>query len=348
MNDLWRPLSDLPLRVESYRLEALELITQSGYRRLTTEICLEGGGFTGRGEEVAWGAELQEAFRARGGYLPLAGRFTLGTFSALLEQQELSPDPPPIKDWLHYRRWAFESAALDLALRQNRLNIASALQRKVHPLRFCTSLGLHDFGEIEKRFAIHPDMEFKLDATPDWSVELCEQLAQTGAVNVVDFKGAYVGTPVDVASDLGLYKRVLDAMPEVIIEDPHDTPEVRDLLLARDARIAWDAPIHHVSDLERMPLRSSAINIKPSRFGSLEHLLEAYEFAGRHKLMVYGGGQFELGVGRRQNQLLAALFHADGPNDVAPRGYHMLESKEPRPASPLRLDVAPTGFDLLT
>ncbi len=33
---------------------------------------------------------------------------------------------------------------------------------------------------------------------------------------------------------------------------------------------------------------------------------------------MYGGGMGELGVGRGQIELLAALFHPDAPNDVAP------------------------------
>ena len=33
---------------------------------------------------------------------------------------------------------------------------------------------------------------------------------------------------------------------------------------------------------------------------------------------MYGGGMGENGVGRGQIQLLASLFHPDGPNDVAP------------------------------
>src|SRR5207249_10229851 len=36
---------------------------------------------------------------------------------------------------------------------------------------------------------------------------------------------------------------------------------------------------------------------------------------------MYGGGMGELGVGRGQIELLAALFHADAPNDVAPSAY---------------------------
>ena len=34
----------------------------------------------------------------------------------------------------------------------------------------------------------------------------------------------------------------------------------------------------------------------------------------------YGGGQYELGVGRGQIQYLAAIFHPDGPTTSPPRG----------------------------
>jgi hypothetical protein len=37
---------------------------------------------------------------------------------------------------------------------------------------------------------------------------------------------------------------------------------------------------------------------------------------------MHGGGMGELGVGRGQIELLAALFHADAPNHVAPSAYN--------------------------
>ena len=37
---------------------------------------------------------------------------------------------------------------------------------------------------------------------------------------------------------------------------------------------------------------------------------------------MYGGGQFELGIGRTQIQELASLFHPDMPNDVAPAEFN--------------------------
>ena len=49
----------------------------------------------------------------------------------------------------------------------------------------------------------------------------------------------------------------------------------------------------------------------------------------------YGGGQYELGVGRGQIQYLAALFHPDAPNDIAPAGYDALDPEPGLPASPL-------------
>ena len=50
----------------------------------------------------------------------------------------------------------------------------------------------------------------------------------------------------------------------------------------------------------------------------------------------YGGGQYELGVGRGQIQYLAALFHPDAPNDIAPAGYDALDPEPGLPPSPAR------------
>jgi hypothetical protein len=56
---------------------------------------------------------------------------------------------------------------------------------------------------------------------------------------------------------------------------------------------------------------------------------------------MYGGGQFELGAGRRQIQRLASLFYADGPNDVAPSEYNDGPARAELPRSPL---PAPDGM----
>jgi len=50
---------------------------------------------------------------------------------------------------------------------------------------------------------------------------------------------------------------------------------------------------------------------------------------------LYGGGQYELGIGRTHIQLLAAIFYADAPNDVAPVAFPSAKPTDDVPASPL-------------
>jgi len=84
--------------------------------------------------------------------------------------------------------------------------------------------------------------------------------------------------------------------------------------------------------------------VKPSRFGSVERLFAAYDYCAEHRIGAYGGGQFELGVGRGHIQLLAALFHPDTPNDVAPGGYNAAIPAAGLPSSPLTVTSRATGF----
>jgi hypothetical protein len=107
------------------------------------------------------------------------------------------------------------------------------------------------------------------------------------------------------------------------------------------ARITWDAGIHEWGDVEALPFPPKRLNSKPSRFGSVKRLFDFYDECERHGIALYGGGQFELGPGRRQIQVLASLFHADAPNDVAPRGYNATEPVAGLAQSPLELSVAP-------
>jgi hypothetical protein len=93
-----------------------------------------------------------------------------------------------------------------------------------------------------------------------------------------------------------------------------------------------------------MPVLPQTVNLKPSRFGSVEALFAGYDFCADRGMGAYGGGQFELGVGRGQIQYLAALFHADAPNDIAPAGYDALDPEPGLPESPLQPDPEPTGF----
>ena len=112
--------------------------------------------------------------------------------------------------------------------------------------------------------------------------------------------------------------------------------------------MTWDAPIHAVADIEALRWPPRTVNIKPSRFGSVARLFEAYDYCAEHGIGAYGGGQWELGVGRGHIQLLAALFHPDTPNDVAPGGYNATEPPTGLPASPLTVTARRTGFQAET
>jgi O-succinylbenzoate synthase len=83
------------------------------------------------------------------------------------------------------------------------------------------------------------------------------------------------------------------------------------------------------------------MNIKPSRFGSVHRLLDAIDHCEQEGIEMYGGGQFELDVGRAQIQALAALFYPDAPNDVAPGVYNEGEPRAGLPRSPLDVPAKP-------
>ena len=80
--------------------------------------------------------------------------------------------------------------------------------------------------------------------------------------------------------------------------------------------------------------------------GSEEGLSEDITlFLGEERgLAMYGGAMGELGVARGQIQLLASLFHPDGPNDTAPSGYNAETPDASLPRSPLPPEPAPVGF----
>ncbi len=341
-------LADLPLTIESYDLEERSRATAM-FERVTVTVGLHGMSETGLGEDVNYDAGDQRAALAAGPVLPLAGEWTVDSFSQHLAGLDLfAGKPSSYAAGTDYRRWAYESAAVDLALRQAGRSLTDVLGREARPLRFGVSLRLGDppsASAVERRLAAYPGIRFKLDAEPGWDQELIDGLAATGAVDVIDFKGKYRGTPVDVVTDPELYRRCAEAMPDAWLEDPDlDDAGALEALRPHLDRVTWDAPIHSIADVDALPHAPKGLNAKPSRFGSWASLLEFYDMCEERGIVVYGGGQSELGVGRGQIQLLAAIFHPDGPNDVAPAGFDWDEFPSDLPSSPLDPNPTPTGF----
>jgi L-alanine-DL-glutamate epimerase-like enolase superfamily enzyme len=340
-------LADLPVHVDSYDLSGLEVDVSSDFTRATTLIRMRGGGHEGVGEDVTYDALDHVALQEAGPNLPLAGAWTLGSFGERVAELDLFP-AEPVRDVSRlYRRWAYESAALDLALRQGGMSLAQALGREARPVTFVVSLRLGKpatLDPVSRRLAAYPTLRFKLDPTSEWTDELIAELVDTQAVDSVDFKGLYKGTVVDQPPDPDLYRRVVEAFPAAWIEDPALTDETLAALRGQEDRITWDAPIHSIADIEALPFQPKMVNIKPSRFGGLKELCDANDWCAERGIRRYGGGQYELGPGRGQIQYLASLFHPDTPNDVAPSGYNDPTMPEGLPSSPLEPQPSETGF----
>lgn len=341
-------LAELPLVVEDYELDGHEVAFSSEFVRKTTVIRLRGAGEEGLGEDVTYEPADQEALQREGaGRWGLAGQWTLASFAAHLRTLDLFPAPTKRAEFRLYRNWAFDSAALDLALRQSGLSLHAALRRECQPLRFVASLRLGEppsVAPLLRRLEIAPGLQFKLDPTPSWDDALIASLVELNAVESVDLKGQYEGTIVDNPADPELYRRVVEAFPGAWIEDPKLTPETEEVLRPHRARVTWDAPIHSVADIQALPWPPRTINVKPSRLGGLQSLLDLYDYCAANNIGCYGGGQSELSVGRGQIQYLASLFHPDAPNDVAPAGFNLPEPPADLPSSPLTPAPAPVGF----
>ena len=340
-------LAGIPLEVEGYELEGLEQEVSSDFTRASTVIRMRGGGDEGVGEDVTYDTLDHIALQDAGPVQDLAGTWTVGSFCDHIGSLDLFP-AEPVRDVSRlYRRWGFESAALDLALRQQGTTLAESLGREVRPVNFVVSLRLGKpatLDPVTRRLDRYPSLRFKLDPTPEWTDELIAQLVETGAVDSVDFKGHYKGTVVDNPPDPELYRKVAEAFPSAWLEDPDLNDEILPILKPHADRFTWDAPIHSIADIEALPYPPKMVNVKPSRFGGLQSLLTAYDYLAERNIGGYGGGQFELGPGRGHIQYLAALFHPDTPNDVAPGGYNLTDPPAGLPDSPLPPRPSKTGF----
>jgi hypothetical protein len=294
---------------------------------VTTTVVLHGDGETGRGEDVTYTAADHDGFPADE---MLAGTWTLGEYARRVDELDLWGDEPEMPASVDYRRWAFESAALDLGLRQAGSSLGDVLEREFRPVRFVASTR----ADITPYRALDANLEFKLDVDADWTQELMQQLAAADRVRVLDLKAYYRGTSVDLDPDPDLYRAVAETFPDVLLEDAWLEGECREALRGAEERLSFDAPIHEWSDVGSLPVEPRWLNIKPSRFGTLAKLLDCIEQCEKRGIRMYGGGQFELGPGRFQIQKLASLFYPEGPNDVAPSAYNE-GAQEGLPTSPL-------------
>src|SRR4249919_120849 len=179
---LYDAVKDLTLTIERVELEPHVLPLKHLTRR-TTVFHLNGSGEEGVGEDVTY----EEAHHQDVELPDLTGEHTIDSFSKL------------VADEPGYRIWGLESAALDLALRQAGSSLAAAVGREPRPVTFVVSQ-----STVKELLAIYPGIRFKLDASDKWTDDVVAELAATGAVDVVDFKGLYDGDWVEATPSAAL------------------------------------------------------------------------------------------------------------------------------------------------
>jgi len=245
-DSLWPRLAELRLVIEACEYERLHAVLAYEFERITTHVRLVGAGVDGLGEDISVFREDGTALHETRRPLPLAGEWTLAAFCEHLATLDLWLEPPEWDGALRFRRWAFESAALDLALRQAGHSLHDVLGLEPQPVRFVNSLGLGkepSIDPVRRRLARSPGVRFKLDAEATWPCALVDEVAATGAVDTIDFKGQYGLEVKDPEALDALYDSVLSAFPDAYLEDPHDLPEITQRLGDHLERVSYDAPI---------------------------------------------------------------------------------------------------------
>lgn len=346
-SETWERLSALPLTVDAVAL-SFPRLPLARFERVTTLISLTGLGEEGLGEDVNYDAAEHEDVRQHGPAFDPVGTWTLGSFCARVDATDLFPTGgPEHAASLDYRRWAWQSAALDLALRQADTDIATALDRTPRAVHFVSSAGVGSppsIANLQPYLDAVPDLRFKLDAGSDWDDAFLAELAELDRADCVDFKAFYTGTIVDTNIPTDQALRIAAAVPEATLEDVAPGETTTEMTKVDGHRLSWDAPIHSVADIDALPITPQRMNVKPSRIGSIRELLDVYEKLETIGAEMYGGGQFELSIGRGQIILLASLMHPNGANDTAPVAFHDFEPGASLPRSPLPAPESLRGF----
>ena len=170
-----------------------------------------------------------------------------------------------------HHRWAYESAALDLALRQAGTTLAEAVGREPRPVSFVISPGLGDpptaasscAGSSSSRATASSSTPARLEQPADRRARR-HRSRRDGRLQGLLQRRA---TP---PPDPDLYRRVAEGFPEAYLEDPALTDETDAVLEPYHDRVTWDAPIHSVADVEALSFPPQVLNSKPSRFGRLQ------------------------------------------------------------------------------
>ena len=155
------------------------------------------------------------------------------------------------------------------------------------PLTFVVSMRLGEPATTDRLHAwleLYPGLRFKLDATARLVGRADRRARGHGGGRLGRLQG-----PVPrherrhgprcrrstAVSSTGL--------PDAWLEDPALTPETVAVLEPHSDRVTWDAVIHSVADIEALRWPPRTVNVKPSRFGSVERLFARVRLLRRER-----------------------------------------------------------------
>jgi hypothetical protein len=341
---LWPRLAGLPLVIEACEYERLHAVLAYEFERITTRVRLVGAGVDGLGRTSPFredGTALHETRRT----LLLEGEWTLAAFCEHLETLELWPEPPEWDGALRFRRWAFESAALDLALRQAGHSLHDVLGLEPKPVRFVNSLGLGKEPSIEplrRRSLARP-------ACASSSTRRRPGRRRSSMRSRRRARSTRSTSRASTASSSRIPRRSVRCT--TTFTRPFPTPIWRTRTtspreLSGSATSSSACPMTRRSEA---PTTSARRRSPPALSTSSPRASAACASCSRSTHAVHGtNGRYMAVVwpswaGHGQIQLFAALFHADAPNDVAPSGYNEEDPPGDLPASPLTPRPEATG-----
>ncbi len=208
LSNTYARIADLPVEIESCEFTPMVRDTSSGFTKITTVVRLRGRGVEGLGEDVTWDQIDQIEFLRNPAPGQIVETWKLAELSLALNEIDLFSVPPCRPASRFYRRWAFESAALDLGLRQAGRSLADLLGRTPRPVRFVSSVRLGEPPSVEPiraRLRGDPTLEFKLDPTLSWTSKTLDEIATVCTVRVIDLKGLYTNVSIELPADPELY-----------------------------------------------------------------------------------------------------------------------------------------------
>ena len=234
----WERLSALPVLIESYEFERRPATVAYGFERVTTAVRLLGGGAEGLGEDVSPYEGEDDTLHVLAPVLPLAGEWTLGSFCDRLAELDQWPVPPRWDMARRWRNWAFESAALDLALNQAGRALHEVVGREPR------AGALRQLARARRAADVRPDPP-PARAPP----RTCASSSTSRRLDArADRRGRRHGRGRDRRLQGPLRPRAARAagapractsapsaaFPDALLEDAHDLPEVTAAARARD------------------------------------------------------------------------------------------------------------------